>query len=160
MRSLLSVSVAAVLGACFHCSDTLLARGEGPGSAIVGTVTLTAADGRTFAGEGARVTLACLTEGTTRTEVSDEHGAFRFPNVPVDSCSIQADVQGFVAQPVSVVTAADQVSSTVLHLGVAALRVGVNVGGTAPVREPKMRWTSRRSAAGRPLERSADRCAR
>ena len=127
----------------------------GPSATIVGTVTLTAADGDTFSGEGARVSLTCAADGTTRTEVSDEHGAFRFLNVPVDSCSIEADVQGFVAQPVRVVTAADQVVGADLHLGIAPLRVGVNVGGPEPPRELKVPRRSCRPDAGRRLERSA-----
>jgi hypothetical protein len=108
------------------------------GATIAGTVTLTAADGGTFPGEGARLTLACPADGTTTTEVSDEHGAFRFLNVPVDTCSIQADLQGFAGQPVGVVTAAEQVVWTDLHLGIAPLRAGVNVGGTTPVQQPGM----------------------
>jgi hypothetical protein len=132
----------------------------GPSATIVGTVTLTAADGDTFSGEGARVTLACAADATTRTELSDEHGAFRFLNVPVDSCSIEADVQGFVAPPVPVVTAADETVGADLHLGIAPLRVGVNVGGTAPFQEPKMLRSSRGSGAGRRLERSAKACSR
>jgi hypothetical protein len=127
---------------------------------IVGTVTLTAADGVTFAGEGARVVMACGADRTTRTEVADEHGAFRFLNVPVDSCSIEVDVQGFVAQPVRVVTAADQVVGTDLHLGIAPLWVGVNVGGTEPPRELKVPRRSCRPDAGRRFERSAKVCTR
>ena len=157
MRSLLNVSVAAVLTAFAPASAI---AGISPSATIVGTVTLTAADGGTFAGEGARVTLACAADGTTRTEVSDEHGAFRFRNVPVGSCSIEADVQGFVGQPVRVVTAAQQVVGTDLHLGIAPLRVGVNVGGTAPFQEPKMLSRSCRSDPGRRLERSAKGCTR
>jgi hypothetical protein len=132
--------------------------GANPSATIVGTVTLTAADGGTFPGEGARVTLACPADGTTKTEVSDEHGAFRFLNVPVDSCSIEADVQGFVGQPVRVVTAAQQVAGTDLQLDIAPLRAGVNVGGTAPPQEPKMLDRSCRSDASRRLERSSKRC--
>src|SRR5580700_9775677 len=105
----LSGLLSALAGACGV--GALAARGDTPAptATIVGTVTLTAADGGMFAGEGARVIMACGADSTTRTEVADEHGAFRFQNVPVDSCSIEADVQGFVAQPVRVVTAADQV---------------------------------------------------
>ena len=33
--------------------------GVGPNATVVGTVTLTAADGGTFPGDGVRVTLAC-----------------------------------------------------------------------------------------------------
>ena len=119
-----------------------------PSATIVGTVTLTAADGSTWAGDGARVALACGADGTTRTEVADDHGAFRFLNVPIDSCSIEADVQGFLAQPVAVVIAARQVVGIELNLGVVPLRAGVNVGGTTPSHEPKMLPGSCRSDTG------------
>jgi hypothetical protein len=72
-------------------------------------------------------------------------------------------VQGFVAPPVTVVTAADEIVGADLHLGIAALRVGVTVGGTASVQEPKRLRRSRRSrgsGAGRRLERSANECSR
>jgi hypothetical protein len=129
-----------------------------PSATIVGTVTLTAADGGTFAGEGARVVLACGAEKTTRTEVADEHGAFRFLNVPVGSCSIEADVQGFHAPAVSVVTAADQAVGADLHLSIVPLRVGVNAVGT-PFQE--LRVLSRSRPAGRwQRERAAKACAR
>jgi hypothetical protein len=119
-----------------------------PRATIVGTVSLTAADGRTFAGEGARVVLACETDRTARTEVADEHGAFRFLTVPVDSCTIEADVQGFVAQPVSVVTAAGEVVGTNLHLAIAPLRVGVNAGGTGSFLAAKALHHVRQRRAG------------
>jgi hypothetical protein len=104
-----------------------------PTGAVSGTVTLTAADGSTWAGDGARVALACGADMVTRTEVADRHGAFRFLNVPAERCSIETDVQGFVAQRVTVVIAAEQAVAIELHLGVAPLRVGVNAGGTTPV---------------------------
>ena len=104
--------------------------GVSPSATLRGTVTLMAADGLTAAGDGARVVLVCGAERTTRTAIADDHGGFRFLNVPVDTCSIDADVQGFFAQPVTVVTAARQVVEVDLHLGVVPLRVGVNVGGT------------------------------
>jgi hypothetical protein len=146
-----------LLSACASASAFANVR---PSATIVGTVTLTAADGGTFAGEGARVTLACAADETARTEVSDEHGAFSFLNVPVDSCSVEADVQGFVAQPVRVVTVADQVVGTNLNLGIAPLRVGVNVEGSAPLQRSKMPRRSCRSDAGRRLEGSAKGCIR
>src|SRR5579862_2880263 len=116
------------------------AASGGPGATIAGTVTLTAADGGTFSGEGARVTLACAADGTTRTEVSDDHGGFRFLDVPVDSCSIEADVQGFAAPSVTVVTGAGEMVVADMRLGIAPLRAGVMVGGTAsvPFQVPKM----------------------
>jgi hypothetical protein len=89
------------------------------------------------------VALACGADGTTRTDVADDHGAFRFPNVPVDRCSIEADVQGFFMPPVTVVTAAQEVVGIELHLGVVPLRVGVNVGGTTPADAGSRRSTKR-----------------
>ena len=135
MRPLLGVFVAGVITVAASVSAV---AGVAPGATVAGTVTLTAAGGGTFPGEGARVTLACAVDGTTRTEVSDEHGAFRFLNVPVDTCSLQADVQGFAAPPVTVITAVGQVAGTDIRLGITPLRVGVNVGGTTPpFHEPK-----------------------
>jgi hypothetical protein len=136
------------------------AASDGPSATIAGTVTLMAADGDTFSAEGARVTLACAADGTTRTEISDQHGAFRFLNVPVDSCSIEADVQGFAAPPVMVVTAAGRMVVSDLHLGIAPVRVGVTVGGAPSVQEPKMLGRSCGPGAGRRLERSRRECSR
>src|ERR1700722_10105648 len=138
------------------------AASGGPSATIVGTVTLTAADGATFSGEGARVTLACAGDGTTRTEVSDDHGGFRFLNVPVDRCSIEADVQGFVAPSVEVVTGADGMVAADLHLVIAPLRAGVIVGGTTsvPLQVPTMRSGFPESGADRRLEPSKKKCTR
>jgi hypothetical protein len=144
MRALLNLSVAAVLISGFAPEATI--AGVRPSGTIVGTVTLTGADGGTWAGDGARVVLACGADGTPRTGVADDHGAFRFPNVPVDRCSIEADVQGFLGQPVTVVTAAHEVVGIELHLSVVPLPVGVNVGGTTPPYagpRPSAKWWKR-----------------
>ena len=155
MRSLINVSVATVLAA--FAPAFALAR-VSPSATIVGTVTLTAADGNTWAGDGARVALDCGAGRTTRTEVADAHGAFRFLDVPVGSCSIEADVQGFLALPVTIVIAAQEVVGIELHLGVAPMRVGVNVGGTTPSHESKMLPRSCRSDTG--PRRSSRPCTR
>ena len=89
--------------------------------------------------------------------MSNEHGAFRFVNVPADRCSIEGDVQGFAALPVRVVAAAGQVAAIDLHLGIAPLRTGLNVGGTAPFPEPKAPRRSHRSDPRRRVE-SATQC--
>ena len=157
MRSMRNVVVAGVLTA-FAAASAVAEVSQG--ATIVGTVTLTAADGDTFAGEGVRVVLACGTETATRSDVADEHGAFRFPNVPVDSCSIEADAQGFVAPPVIVVTAAGETMGTVLHLGIVPLRVGVNVTGTASSLAPKILRRSCLFEAGRVRERLSTKCTR
>jgi hypothetical protein len=148
VRSLFSVSIVAAIAALAVAAT---ASGN-PSATIVGAVTLTAADGGTFAGSGARVVLACRTDRTTRIEIADEHGAFRFLNVPVDTCSIEADVQGFTAQPAGVVTAAGQIASGDLHLGISPLRVGVTVRRTAPDQGPTI---LSRSDRGRPTRAQA-----
>ena len=155
MRSLLNVSVATVL-TVFGPARAM--AGVNPGATIAGAVTLMAADGSTWAGDGARVALACGADRTTRTEVADDRGAFRFLNVPIGSCSIDADMQGFFAQPVTVVIAAEQVVGIELHLVVVPLRIGVNVGGTTPFHEPKMLPRFRALDTG--SRRSAKRCKR
>jgi hypothetical protein len=127
---------------------------------IVGTVTLTAADGDTFAGEGVRVVLECGTETSTRSDIANEHGAFRFLDVPVDACSIEADAQGFVAPRVIVVTAAGETIGTVVHLGVVPLRVGVNVTGTASSFAAKILRRSSSSDAGPLRERPSTKSTR
>ena len=141
MRLLLNLSVAAVLSAFAPGAAIAV---EDPSGTVVGIVTLTAADGRTWPGDGARVVLACGADGTTRTGNADDQGVFRFPNVPVGRCSIEADVQGFLAQSVTVVTGAQQVVGIELHLAVEPLRVGVNVGGATPTyagpRPSAKRW--------------------
>ena len=141
MKLLLNLSVAAVLSGFAPGPAVAIV---GPTGTVVGTVTLTAADGSTWAGDGARVVLACGADAITRTGNADDQGVFRFEHVPVDRCSIEADVQGFLAQPVTVVTAAQQVVGIELHLAVEPLRVGVNVGGTTPAyagpRPSAKRW--------------------
>jgi hypothetical protein len=127
VRPLLFLSIALVLSAFAPSSDLATASRR---ATIVGTVMLTDADAIVWAGDGARVVLACEADGAPRTEVADERGAFRFPDVPIDSCSIEADVQGFVGQPLTVLTTARQAISVELRLGVEPLDVGVNVRRT------------------------------
>jgi hypothetical protein len=155
VRSLLHIAVAMAL-ATFAPARAI--AGVGPGVTIVGTVTLTTADGGAWAGDGARVALMCGVDRAARNEVADDHGAFRFLNVPIDNCSIEAEVQGFYAPPVPIGVSDEQVVEVGLHLGVVPLRVGVNVGGTAPVRESKSLPRSCRSHTG--PRRSPQQCQR
>jgi hypothetical protein len=154
-------TMAILLGITFAAfAATSVVADVGPGATIVGTVSLMVADESTSPGEGARVVLACSSERMTRTEVADQHGAFRFLNVPVDNCSIAADVQGFMAPPLWIVTAAGATVSTDLHLGIAPLRVGLDVEGAASFAAPKVPHGSCVSNARRPDDRAATRCAR
>jgi hypothetical protein len=67
-------------------------------------------------------------------------------------------VQGFAAQPVKIVTAAEQVAECELQLEVTPVRVGVTVGGTLSVHEPKNLSGPCRSETS--LRPSAKRCKR
>jgi len=156
MRSVVQVAVAVALTACV---PAIAAASVTPGATIVGTVTLTDADGTRWPGEGARVTLACALDRTATTVVANDQGAFSFVDVPADACSIEANVQGFVARPLTVVVAAEQIVGMELHLADVPLRVGVNVGGATPPRESQVRATScrRSDAVGR---RASKRCRR
>jgi hypothetical protein len=148
---------------------------EDIGTLIVGTVTLTDAAGETFAGEGARVVLACGAENMTGTAVADERGIFRFLNVPVGSCSIEADVQGFAAPAILVVIiprapgapgalgelgAPGETVEADLHLAIAPLSVGVSVARVADSLPPKRPRRSCGPEAVRPGRRLAAACAR
>jgi hypothetical protein len=144
MKSLFSVCFVAMLIACAAPSAV---ASDSQSATIVGIVTLRTPDGSTFPGEGARVVLACAADGTARTDVADARGAFRFLDVPIDRCSIETDVQGFVAEPVAVLAAAEQVIEIDLRLGVAPLRAGVNVGGAATFQETNLQRQSHRSDA-------------
>jgi Carboxypeptidase regulatory-like domain len=146
VRSILPVAVALALTAL---PPAVAAAAVGPSATIAGTVTLTAADGGTWAGDGARVTLACRLDRTTTTVVADDQGAFHFVNVPADTCSIEANMQGFAARPLTVVVAAEQVVGIELHLADVPLRVGVNVGGATPARESQIQPGPSRPDAGR-----------
>lgn len=162
MRILVRVIVAGLLSGV---APLLAIAAPGPGATnigatIVGTIVLTDAAGETFAGEGMRVVLACGADDMTTTGVGDEHGAFRFTNVPVGSCSIEADVQGFAAPAVLVVTAAGETVDADLHLGIAPLRVGVSVARTAVSLPPKRPHRSCVSGARRPGGPLAAACAR
>jgi hypothetical protein len=165
VRILVRVIVAGLLSGAAPL-PAIAAPGQGAanvGTTIVGTVVLTDAAGETFAGEGVPVVMACGADGMTRTGVGDEHGAFRFPDVPVGSCSIEADVQGFVAPAVVVVTAPGETVETVevdLHLGVVPLSVGVSVARTAASLPPQRPRRSCMSMAGRPGGSLAAACAR
>lgn len=66
----------------------------GETSTVVGFVRATGPEGPPVAMAGVRLTLTCGNEAP-RTIASDQQGQFRFTNVPVGSCSLVTDIQGF-----------------------------------------------------------------
>ena len=61
---------------------------------VVGTVRTTLPAGEIVAIPGVRVTVTCGS-GAALSNVSDENGQVQFTHVPVGSCSLETDVQGF-----------------------------------------------------------------
>ena len=65
---------------------------------VAGTLTLTDASGQRFDAPGVRLTLTCgATPDAARVATSDDHGTFRFQDVPTDRCAIGTDLQGFAS---------------------------------------------------------------
>ena len=96
--------------------------------AIVGTVTLTDARGETFDAPGVQLTLTCETMANApQVTTSDEHGAFRFADVPPDRCSIGADLPGFGGATEGAVLRAGETLPVTMHLDVAATAIGMGV---------------------------------
>jgi Carboxypeptidase regulatory-like domain len=97
-------------------------------AAIAGTVTLTDARGETFDAPGVQLTLTCETMANApQVATSDEHGAFRFADVPPDRCSIAADLPGFGGVTECAVVRAGETLPVTLHLEVAASDAGIRV---------------------------------
>jgi hypothetical protein len=98
-------------------------------SSVAGSVSLTDADGATFAAAGVRLILKCASEPLPRFEISDEAGAFRFERVPGIGCAISTDLQGFRSD-----TAAVEPPHTThlrFHLEVVPAAASVTVTGGA-----------------------------
>jgi carboxypeptidase family protein len=151
------VSLIGIIAAAATIASPLPSAAIDQRAAIAGTVTLTAADGQVLAAPGVRLTLICGTEAGSRTEVSDERGEFRFADVPVDTCSIATDLQGFATATADVETAAGEITALQFHLDAAPLFSGLTVTGEAP---PNLRGplhTSCGSGAPRRSLRSAGR---
>jgi hypothetical protein len=97
-------------------------------AAIAGTVTLTDARGETFDAPGVQLTLTCETMADAlQVSTSDEHGAFRFADVPPDRCTIAADLPGFGGVLECAVVRAGETLPVTLHLEVAASDAGIRV---------------------------------
>ena len=97
-------------------------------TAIVGTVTLTDARGETFDAPGVELTLPCDTIATApQVATSDEHGTFRFADVPPDRCSVAADLPGFNGVTECAVVRAGETLPVTMHLNVAAVAAGIRI---------------------------------
>jgi hypothetical protein len=101
---------------------------ESAGSAdVVGNVTLRVAGGATIPAAGVRLTLTCEPGRTSRVEISDTGGAFRFENVPADGCDVVTDLQGFRSERAAVKAA--EAGALQIGLEVEPIFAGLTVTG-------------------------------
>ena len=135
---------AAMVAFAFVSGSSHSAAG-GPLAEVLGAITLTAADGATFPAAGTRITVRCAADDVVRFVDADENGAFRFTNLPPDTCSIATDLQGFEPATATVVTAAGMATALDLHLVPARLRTGVFVTDGAG----STYWTAKRRSGCR-----------
>jgi hypothetical protein len=64
-------------------------------ASIAGVVSVAAPGGDPLVMPGAPITLTCGPGAALETNVTDEHGTFRFTHVPVASCTLVATLDGF-----------------------------------------------------------------
>lgn len=101
---------------------------QSPGE-IRGTITLITADGTLLAAAGAQVTLRCTNGDIVKFGTADDDGVFRFGELPLDTCSVETELQGFESVTATVVIAAGAAAALALHLKPTPLRAGILVTG-------------------------------
>ena len=110
---------------------------QGQSGTVIGTVGVLASDGQPVSIAGVRLTLTCATEGASTTVTNDE-GQFMITNVPVGSCAVVTDVQGFKPVTVSFRRSGDEQAELPIFLEADVLYTGLTVTGVpldvAPVR--------------------------
>ena len=99
---------------------------------IAGTIEATAADGLIVGVPGVRLSLTCATDGISSAQISDDRGQFRFTDLPVNTCSVVTELQGFVPVTAKTNIAAGKIATLHLHLDTTPLLSGLLVTGEAP----------------------------
>lgn len=99
---------------------------QGQTGTVVGTVQATGPDGQVLSIPGVRLMLTCEAQAAAIV-VSDQAGQFRFASVPVGSCSLRTDVQGFKAVSAAVHSAAAEQTDVPIFLEVEALYTGLTL---------------------------------
>ena len=132
--------LAAVLAATVVASEPT-ASGAGSHGVIAGTITLTDARGETQAAPGVQLTLTCAaTHDAALAATSDDHGTFRFADVPPERCVVTADLQGFAPATKAVVVRTAEELSLKIHLDLAPVDTGLQVDGQSTCSWHKRRF--------------------
>ena len=121
-----SSTVTAAMVAFAALSGAARLAAQSPGE-IRGTITLITADGTLLAAAGAQVTLRCTNGDIVKFGTADDDGVFRFGELPLDTCSVETELQGFESVTVTVATTPGAVASLALRLDTTPLRTGVLV---------------------------------
>lgn len=101
---------------------------HGQTGTVLGSVRTTLPDGASVAIPGVRVTVTCGS-GATFSTLSDEEGQVQFAHVPVGSCSLDTDVQGFTPVSTSFNSTAAESIYLPLSLELEAMYTGLMVIG-------------------------------
>jgi len=120
--------IVAILALAF-LSATPRGVAAAPLGEIVGHIVLTAADGAVLSAPGVRLTVRCPTDTIVRVAIAGDDGGFRFTGLPVGTCSITTELQGFAPVTMTAITAAGSITIIRLHLEATPLRTGVLVTG-------------------------------
>src|SRR5260221_13884246 len=92
--SIIAIALLLVSGSAAADSQRLPGA-QPPMSSVAGTVSVTGPDGEALVLPGVTLTVTCVGSDAPLIEGSNEQGQFRFADVPVGSCSIVAELQGF-----------------------------------------------------------------
>jgi len=104
------------------------ALAQPPVGVVSGTVSIAAPYGQANPIPGVTLTLACP-NAEPRTEMSDDQGRFRFDDVPADTCSIVAELQGLTSMTKAVVVKSGRTTDLELRLDLEALHAEITVTG-------------------------------
>jgi hypothetical protein len=148
-----SSTVTAAMVAFAALSGAARLAAQSPGE-IRGTITLITADGTLLAAAGAQVTLRCTNGDIVKFGTADDDGVFRFGELPLDTCSVETELQGFESVTVTVATTPGAVASLALRLETTPLRTGVLV----TERPGSVCSTAQRKRPRRPLSRATHAC--
>jgi carboxypeptidase family protein len=108
--------------------------------AVAGMVRLTDAHGEAFDAPGTQLTLTCdASRNEPQVTTSDDHGKFRFVDVPSGPCSLRAELPGFEPAASAIVVRRSQGWEADIHLEVVPIGTGLQVAAASTCS-----WHSRR----------------
>jgi outer membrane receptor protein involved in Fe transport len=127
------------LAACLIIPSALMAQGFQIGT-IGGVIT----DQTGAVLPGVTVTATSVERNNSRSEVTDEHGRYRIPSLPLGSYKVEAALSGFTSASRTVNVEADKVTTTDLSMRLAGTTGAITVTAQSPVVDPQNQATTTR----------------